>query len=361
MNENYLLHNEFAKKLYFQYAKDLPIIILCAQSKPTEKIYNNITEAFLLNDFYKLDAMRHCGVDEKYITGNASDYEKFKAFCSILPKFSGHPLYLLSHIELSKYFACNLEICETNCEQIWSDVNFKILSNTISEDLLLKSANIEHYYSSILSWMNELYTNDSITNLASLETQLINYVNQANENGCRIALYNAFANFIKPNPYTANEIVKMMKSKDNSVQYDLEDCELLDMQIARTLGKAYKEFGWTWLLQGNNIDEDAIEYLNNNNALPKIKSYIEFEIGHSEEYLELQLRGYAMKHPIGNLICTVNNADNILCYARNDYFRRMLCNIIGKWVENGEYTSDENTLKNLIQDILYNNLKEAIS
>ena len=71
--------------------------------------------------------------------------------------------------------------------------------------------------------------------------------------------------------------------------------------------------------------------------------------------------GYASKYPIGNLICAINTADNLLSYARNDYFRRVVCNIIGKWVENGEYTSDEKTLKKLIEDILYNNLKEAIS
>ena len=79
MNENYLLHNETAKKLYFEYVKDLPIITLCSQNKPSDKIYNNITEAFLSNDFYKLDAMRDLGIDEKFITGDASDYEKFKA------------------------------------------------------------------------------------------------------------------------------------------------------------------------------------------------------------------------------------------------------------------------------------------
>ena len=359
MNESYLLHNETAKGLYFDYAKDLPIIALCSREKPDNKIYSNITEAFLFNDFYKLDAMRHCGIEEKYITGNASDYEKFKAFCSVLPKFAGHPLYLLSHIELIRHFDCHLEINENNRDRIWNEVNTKILSDSISEELLIGKFNIEHHYSLIISWMDELYRNEMITDLASLETTLIGYVNEANGKGCRIALYNAFTDFIKPNPYAANEIVKRIKSKDLSVE--LEDCNLLDMQIARTLGKTYKNLGWTWLLTGKYIDEDAIEYLLNSDALPKIKNHIEFELGESEEYLELQLRGYAMKYPLGQLICTVNAADNCLCYAQNDYFRRILCNIIGKWVENGEYTSDEKTLKNLIEDILYNNLKKAIS
>ncbi len=358
MNENYLLHNETAKKLYFEYAKKLPIIALCSQNEPSKKIYNNIIEAFVTNDYYKLNAMRDCGVNEKLITGDSSDYEKFKAFCSILPKFAGHPLYLLSHIELKKHFDCDLCICEDNCDLIWNEVNSKIISDMLCEDLLLKRANIEYYYSLTLSWMQELYSNDEITDLNSLEKTLIDYVNEANNNGCRIAEYNSFSDFIKPNPFLANEIVKRIKSKDPNVE--LEDCDLLDMQIARTLGIEYKKLGWRWLLSGSDIDEDALSYLESNNALPKTRNYIQYEIGQSEDYLELQLRGYAAKHPIGNVICTVNSADNCLCFARNDYFRRIFCNIIGKWVENGEYTSDEKTLKKLTEDILYNNLKEAI-
>lgn len=359
MNDNYLLHNRTAKKLYFEYAKNLPIIALCPHSKPSEKIYSNITEAFLLNDFYKLDAMRDCGVDEKFITGDASDYEKFKAFCSILSKFAGHPLYLISHIELKKHFDCNLSICEDNCDLIWNEVNSKIISDMLNEEQLLEHTKIEYHYSLTLSWMQELYSNDEITDLNSLEKTLIDYVNEANNNGCRIAEYNSFSDFIKPNPFFANEIVKRIKSKDPSVE--LEDFALLDMQISRTLGIEYKKLAWKWLLKGSDIDEDAFYYLDNNNALPKTRNYIRFEIGQSEDYLELQLRGYAANHPIGNAICRVNTADNCLCYARNDYFRRIVCNIIGKWVENGEYTSDEKALKKLIEDILYNNLKEAIS
>lgn len=359
MNDNYLLHNETAKKLYFEYAKDLPIISLCSEEKPSDLSYNNVAEAFLLNDFYKLDAMRHCGVEEILITGDSSDYEKFKAFCSVLPKFAGHPLYLLSHIELYKHFGCELTICEDNCDLIWEAANIQILNNSISMHSLLKQTNIEYYYCSILSWMDELYSNKEILDLSTLENHLIEKIRRANDTGCTVAIYNAFSDLVKPNPYAANEIVKKIRSSDTSL--DIEECDLLDIQIARTLGKEYVDLGWSWLLSGNTVDDDVIEYLKNNGALPQTSNFIEFEIGQSEDYLELQIRGYAMKYPIGNLICTVNTADNCLSYARHDYFRRTLCNIIGKWVENGEYTTDENALKRLIQNVLYYNLKEAIN
>ncbi len=359
MNENYLLHNETAKKLYFEYAKDLPIISLCSQNEPSDKVYNNIAEAFLLNDFYKLAAMRDCAIDEKFITGDASDYEKFKMFCTILPKFAGHPIYLLSHIELKKHFDCDLCICEDNCDLIWNEVNDKISTDLISEKLLLEQNNIEYHYSLYFSWVEELYSNEDVVDLSTLENALINRIKYADKNGCRIAFYDAFFGFVKPNPYLANEIVKRMKANDSSIE--IEDFDFLNMQIARTLGIEYKKLGWTCFFKGSNTDKDVLEYLESNNALPKTSNHIQFKIGQSEEYLELQLIGYASKHPIGDLICTVNIVDNLLSYIRNDYFRRVLCDIIGKWVENGEYTSDEKTLKKLIEDILYNNLKEAIS
>jgi len=359
MNENYLLHNETAKKLYFEYAKDLPIIALCSKEEPDETVYNNATEAFILNDFYKLDAMRHCGIDEKYITGNSSDYEKFKAFCSILPKFAGHPLYLLAHIELNKHFNCALEINEMNCDTIWNEVNSYIIENLLSEKKLITICNIEYFYSVSPSWMKDLYSNDQINDLSALENVLLSSIREANENGCRIALGNAFTNFVRPNYYTANEIVKRMKSNDMSIE--LEECELVNMQIARDLGIEYKNLGWSWLLDGNALDDAAVDYLEKNNALPKMRRILQFDIGRSDDYLEILLRGYSIKMPIGSVISTVNTADNCLCFSRNDYFRRVLCNVIGGWVENGEYTADEKILKNLIEDILYNNLKEAIN
>lgn len=359
MNENYLLHNETAKKLYFEYAKNLPIIALCSLAKPSEQIYNNIAEAFLLNDFYKLDAMRHCGIDEKYITGDASDFEKFKAFCTVLPKFAGNPLYLLSHIELKNHFGCDLTICEENCDKIWNAVNSDIIERELSKDKILSATNFEFVTARYFMWYEDILNNTKIVDLYTLEETLIDRINEAEVGGCRIALSNAFSDFITPNQYMANEIVKRVKEGDKTLE--LEDFELLNMQINRTLCQQYRKLGWTLLIKGDNSDEEAVDYLEKNGVLPRIRHHIEFEIGQSEEYLELQIRSYALKNPIGNMIGVVNTAENSFSFARNDYFRRVLCNIIGKWVENGEYTSDEKVLKKLIEDILYNNLKEAIS
>ena len=179
MNQYYLLHNETAKKLYFEYAKDLPIIALCNQS---DTVYGNITEAFLNNDAYKLDAMRQCGIDEKYITGNASDYDKFKSFCTILPKFAGNPIYLLSHIELSHNFNCELSICEDNCDTIWSKCNEYLLNNTFNYGFeMVQYIDIDD--------ITEVFCLDkNVKTFEEFENSIVNQILKANENGCKNAI-----------------------------------------------------------------------------------------------------------------------------------------------------------------------------
>ena len=123
MDEDFLLNTETAQVLFHNYAEKLPIIDYHCHLSPKEIAedvhYTNITEIWLYADHYKWRAMRSCGIDEKYITGDASDFEKFKAYCSAMPKLIGNPLYHWSHLELQRYFDCDLVINEENCEAIW--------------------------------------------------------------------------------------------------------------------------------------------------------------------------------------------------------------------------------------------------
>ena len=81
MDENFLLQSETAQKLYHSYAADAPILDYHCHINPQEiyedRQFENITQVWLGGDHYKWRFMRSCGVDEKYITGDASDKEKF--------------------------------------------------------------------------------------------------------------------------------------------------------------------------------------------------------------------------------------------------------------------------------------------
>ena len=108
MDDNFMLNNETAAKLFNDYAKDMPIFDYHCHLNPQmmyeDKPFENITQIFLGGDHYKWRYMRSNGIDESYITGDKSDYDKFKAFCGCLQYAIGNPLYHWTHLELKKIF-----------------------------------------------------------------------------------------------------------------------------------------------------------------------------------------------------------------------------------------------------------------
>jgi len=108
MDENFLLHSQTAVDLYNQ-SKDLPIIDYHCHLEPKEiaenKRFRNITDLALGGDHYKWRLMRANGVSEEYITGNASDEEKFYHWCATIEDCVGNPIYHWTHLEMRRYFS----------------------------------------------------------------------------------------------------------------------------------------------------------------------------------------------------------------------------------------------------------------
>ncbi len=118
-----MLDGFVAQKIYHDYAAKMPIIDYHCHINPREiaenKRYENITQVWLYGDHYKWRAMRNCGIDEEYITGNASDYDKFCKWAQILPQLIGNPLYHWTHLELRKYFEYNGVLNADTTEKVW--------------------------------------------------------------------------------------------------------------------------------------------------------------------------------------------------------------------------------------------------
>ena len=108
MDENFLLETETAQRLFHQYAEGMPILDYHCLIRPKEiaedQKFENITQLWLKEDHYKWRLMRANGVEEAYITGGASDREKFQKWAETLEKAIGNPLYHWSHLELQRYF-----------------------------------------------------------------------------------------------------------------------------------------------------------------------------------------------------------------------------------------------------------------
>ena len=102
MDKDFLLSTKTAEKLYHDFAEGMPIIDYHCHINPQEiaenKSYDNITQVWLYGDHYKWRAMRSCGVEERYITGDAGDHEKFLKWAEIMPLLVGNPLYHWAHL-----------------------------------------------------------------------------------------------------------------------------------------------------------------------------------------------------------------------------------------------------------------------
>lgn len=147
IQDDFLLSNKTGQYLYKQFAKDAPIFdyhchlseYQIYENKPFENIY----EIWLKYDHYKWRLMRNYGIDEKYITGDASEKEKFCIFCKVLETAFGNPLYHWCQLELEQYFDCTLEINEKNVEKIWEHCNKIIKDKKMTPCYLIESSKVK--------------------------------------------------------------------------------------------------------------------------------------------------------------------------------------------------------------------------
>ncbi len=150
IKDNFLLKTKSAEKLYFDYAKNVPIIDyhchLPEKQLLENKEFSDIFEVWLAGDHYKWRMMRNCGVDERYITGDASNKEKFVKYCSALGTAFGNPLYHWSQVELADFFDCTLEINEKNADAIWDECNAYIKANRVTPESLIMKANVKYIF-----------------------------------------------------------------------------------------------------------------------------------------------------------------------------------------------------------------------
>ncbi len=145
LDENFLLHNKTAQKLYHDYAVQMPIIDyhnhLSPEQVANDVKFENITQVWLYGDHYKWRAMRTYGVDEKFITGDASDWEKFEAWAETVPYTMRNPLYHWTHLELQRYFDIHTILNKETARQIYDECSAKLQTPEYSVRGLLKKMN----------------------------------------------------------------------------------------------------------------------------------------------------------------------------------------------------------------------------
>ena len=123
MDKEFLLKNETGSRLFHEYAENCPIIDyhnhLSTKDICSRRKYENLTQLWLEGDHYKWRCMRVCGVSEEYITGSASEWEKFYKLAEIMPRLIGSPVYHWAHLELQRYFGIDTPISAKTAKEIW--------------------------------------------------------------------------------------------------------------------------------------------------------------------------------------------------------------------------------------------------
>ncbi len=150
IKDNFLLTTKTAEKLYNEYASDMPIFDyhchLPEKAILENKQFSDLYEIWLSGDHYKWRLMRNYGVDERFITGDATNKEKFVTYCTVLGTAFGNPLYHWSQVELEEYFGCTLEINADNAEAIWQMCNEYISKNNVTPKSLIEGSGVTHVF-----------------------------------------------------------------------------------------------------------------------------------------------------------------------------------------------------------------------
>lgn len=458
LDENFLLSNPTAERLYHDFAKDMPIIDYHCHLSPKEiyenKTYKNISEVWLYGDHYKWRAMRANGVDEKYITGDASDYDKFIEWSKTLAVSIGNPLYHWSHLELKVYFDIHDPVTEANAPVIWEKVNAQLNSEGFGARDLIRKSNVKAICTTD-DPVDSLEYHIKLKESTDFETvvlpsfrpdkglnlnhdgfvQWVQKLEQAS--GQKIEDYDQFLTALESRvrffhsvggrvsdhaldyvPYaetTQDEAGHIFSKSLLGTKVSLEEEKKYKTFTLIFLGKLYADLDWTMQYHMNasrnnsrrmfekigpdtgfdSMNDSAIaqpltgllDALDYEGKLPKTILYslnpiqnhligaligsfqgggipgkIQFGSGwwfnDTKAGMIHQMTTLADEGLLSRFVGMLTDSRSFLSYTRHEYFRRILCNLIGEWVENGEFPNDKKLLQKIVQDISYNNAKE---
>lgn len=456
MDEHFLLSTKTAQHLFVDYAKDMPIIDYHCHLSPQEIAedihFKNITELWLGGDHYKWRQMRSNGVEERYITGDASDREKFQKWAETLEMAVGNPLYHWSHLELQRYFGYDGILNGETAEEVWQQCNGRI--KQMSARQLIVDSNVEILATTDdpaddLRWHKQIAEDDSFSvkvlptfrpdkAIAIEKDSFVSYIETlAKAADCEIRSFEELKSVLRQRmdffgkwgccisdhglehvmwlEATDEQAEQVFAKKMAKQELTLEEIEQYKLRMLLFLGKEYHHRGWvmqihygvkrdndkrrweqlgvdtgfdsiatsapigqladflnalaytqqlpkTILYSLNPIDNAAIDALigcfQTAEAVGKIQHGSAWWFNDNKTGMMEQMTSLANLGLLGNFVGMLTDSRSFLSYTRHEYFRRILCELIGGWVENGEYPQDERALCKIIQGISYKNAKK---
>ena len=457
MDKDFLLSTDMAKTLYHDFAENVPILDYHCHINPQEiaedRKFENITQVWLGGDHYKWRQMRSNGVEEKYITGDASDREKFQKWAETMPKLIGNPLYHWSHLELKKYFGYDGYLNGDTAEEVWNLCNAKLQDDSMTVRNIIKQSNVTlicttddpiddlHWHKMIaadetfnvkvlpswrpdkavniekddfVSYMEKLgqAADMKITSFADVKTALTKRMEYFKEAGCCVSDHGL--EYVAYADVTEDEVEAVFAKKMAGQELSREEIGKYKMGVLMHLGKEYHRLNWvmqlhygvkrdnnrkifealgpdagidsistsapineladflnalaytdelpkTIIYSLNPIDNAAIGTIigcfQSSEAVGKIQHGSAWWFNDNKTGMMEQMTSLANLGLLGNFIGMLTDSRSFLSYTRHEYFRRIMCELIGNWVENGEYPADDKSLQKIVEGISYRNAK----
>lgn len=400
INDDFMLKNETAKKLYHEFAKNLPIIDYHCHIPP-EKIaenykFKNAYDLFLGGDHYKWRLMRSNGIDEEYITGNADDFEKWKMFAKTVPLMIGNPMYHWTHLELKRYFGVDKTLSEKTEEEIWEQVNDCLKKDEFTAQGLVKMSNVEaicttdnpyddlKYHKRLKDFDVQILPTFR-PDLSNIKSDITDRMDYFNENGCKLsdhAVDEINDDIIEKLVFLGEEYAKrgwtmqlhIGAMRNNNTRMfeklgaDTGFDSVNDFEIAQGISKLLNTLEMkdrlpkTILYTLNPKDNYVLGTMLGNFQKAPTPGKIQFGSGwwfnDNRDGMEEQLKALANLGLLSRFVGMLTDSRSFVSYPRHEYFRRIFCNLIGRWVEDGEYPDDSEMLKEIVEGICYKNAKE---
>ncbi len=458
MSDDFLLQTETAKTLYHQHAAPMPIFDyhchLSPQQIADDVQFKNITQAWLYGDHYKWRAMRTNGIAEKFITGDASDWEKFEKWAQTVPYTLRNPLYHWTHLELRRHFGIEELLNPDTAKSIYEKSGTLLNSAEYSARNLMRKMNVkavcttddpldtlDHHkkikndgfeikvlpawrpdkgmavenIEALNGWIDKLaeMANVDVRDFNSYITAIKKRHDFFHETGCRISdrgLETAYAE-----DYTDSEI-KTIFNKIRScqtlsveeqlvfksamlVEFALMDAEkgwvqqlhlgalrnnnsrmmrtigpdtgfdsILDIEIAKPLSKFLDRLDIdnrlpkTIIYNLNPCDNELIATMIGNFQDGSVPGKMQFGSGwwflDQKNGMEKQIEALSNLGLLSRFVGMLTDSRSFLSYPRHEYFRRILCNILGDDVEKGLLPDDLALIGEMVENICFYNARD---
>lgn len=448
VQDDFLLQNETARQLYHTYAEKQPIVDYHCHLSPAwiaeDHRFSDVGELMLAGDHYKWRAMRSYGIDEKYITGDASWREKFRAFAETVSYAVGNPLYHWTHLELKRYFGIDDALTKESADRIFDTCTEILGRDGYSARGLIERSNVKivcttddpidslEYHEQIAKSgfsvrVLPAFRPDKAVNIhketflpyigqtgvktyAELKEWLSARLDFFAAHGCKLSDHGLdFIPYAEGTEEEASGIFAKALAKEVLTEREIQ-IYMTDLMLF--FGREYARRGWCMQIHvgairnnntamyrklGPDTGYDSIgatapaaplaklmDALEQTGELPKTILYSldpndtyalgtlmgcfqkapfrsKIQLGSAwwfndqKDGMEAQLKALGNLGVLGTFIGMLTDSRSFISYPRHEYFRRILCNLIGTWVEEGQYPDDRGLLGEIVEGICYKN------